>query len=338
MASRIFSRVCRFAMAIAVAAVFGGPANAGYVSFDPPGSRLTTPFSINDAGAIVGWWFDGSLYHGFLRSPKGIITSFDPTGSVATTPIHINENGIVVGTYKEIYSGYPFYHGFIRAADGTITTYDPPDYGGSTTIEANNKANTFTGYYTNSTGGYHGFVLNAAGHFVSFDPRGSVDTLPRAINDSGTITGYFYDANAIAFGFVRAPGGKITTFEVHTGAYPSGIDAQDEITGNYTDSVFHVHGFLLEPTGLGRLFDYPGINSGTYPQGINNGAIVGFYYDQANNVHGFERDPAGAFSMIQPEGAAVTNSQAAAINKKGEIAGWYATIPRKGQHGFFYKP
>jgi hypothetical protein len=39
-------------------------------TFDPPGSTYTMPTSINDAGAITGWYVDASsVTHGFLRSP-----------------------------------------------------------------------------------------------------------------------------------------------------------------------------------------------------------------------------------------------------------------------------
>jgi hypothetical protein len=39
-------------------------------TFDPPGSTSTQPTSINDAGAITGFYADASgVTHGFLRSP-----------------------------------------------------------------------------------------------------------------------------------------------------------------------------------------------------------------------------------------------------------------------------
>ena len=37
-------------------------------TFDPPGSIETIPNSINRSGAITGYYFDGNIFHGFLRS------------------------------------------------------------------------------------------------------------------------------------------------------------------------------------------------------------------------------------------------------------------------------
>jgi hypothetical protein len=48
-------------------------ADGSFTSFDPPGSILTQPNSINQAGAITGTYFTpGNPFaqqHGFLRTP-----------------------------------------------------------------------------------------------------------------------------------------------------------------------------------------------------------------------------------------------------------------------------
>src|SRR5437667_12791356 len=48
-------------------------------SFDPPGSTRTRPASINNAGAVTGYYLDSrGIEHGFIRDASGLITSFDP--------------------------------------------------------------------------------------------------------------------------------------------------------------------------------------------------------------------------------------------------------------------
>jgi hypothetical protein len=44
------------------------PAKSKFTTFDPPGSLVTTPTSMNPAGAITGYYSDGNMVHGFLWS------------------------------------------------------------------------------------------------------------------------------------------------------------------------------------------------------------------------------------------------------------------------------
>jgi len=320
------------------------PAEAGYVSFDPPTSGFTMPLSINDKGAISGYWFDGNLYHGFLRTPDGTITTFDPPGSVETTPLGMNDYGLVVGAYKAIKNEYGFYHGFVRHTNGDIVTYDTPENNVYTAIKAINRKKTMTGYYTDKTEGrYHGFVLDAAGNFASFDPPTSVETWAWDINDEGTVTGYYIYAgngpcgNGILGGFTRTPNGKITTFDVEAGASPTGINSRNVIGGQYTDESCHENGFVRQADGHITTFGYAGTTCCTYTRDINKqGSVVGSFYDANDREHGFLRTPKGKFIMIQPDGPPDMGSAAVGINNSGQIAGWYTDDT--GLHGFLYTP
>src|ERR1700678_1647874 len=73
-----------------------------YTTFDPPGSVETFPESINDTGAISGWYYDSKgMPHGFVRTNDGTITSFDPPGSTATFSYGINRTGVIAGYYAD---------------------------------------------------------------------------------------------------------------------------------------------------------------------------------------------------------------------------------------------
>src|SRR5215467_11200209 len=90
-------------------------------TIDPPGSILTQPSSINQAGAITGFYQDaGFNTHGFLRDAKGSFTSFDAPGSISTQPNSINQPGAITGFYLDNVSSNT--HGFLRDAKGTIIT------------------------------------------------------------------------------------------------------------------------------------------------------------------------------------------------------------------------
>jgi hypothetical protein len=61
--------------------------DGSFTTFDVPGSEApfgTTGIAINPSGAIVGGYFGGSMFHGFVRAPNGSFTTVDPTGSAST--------------------------------------------------------------------------------------------------------------------------------------------------------------------------------------------------------------------------------------------------------------
>jgi hypothetical protein len=128
------------------------PANAQevtYIIFDPPGSTVTRPTSINAQGAITGT-SNAQNSPGFLRAPDGSFTTFDAPGATFTFPESINRVGTIAGSYTDANF---VAHGFLRSPDGTITTFDPPGYTdtGSSGI---NSAGTIIGV----TGPGHGFI------------------------------------------------------------------------------------------------------------------------------------------------------------------------------------
>jgi hypothetical protein len=73
-------------------------------------SVYTSPFAINPAGAVKGYFRDGSGCHGFLRDPQGAITAFDPLGSFFTFATDINSAGAIIGSYYDANGA----HGFLR--------------------------------------------------------------------------------------------------------------------------------------------------------------------------------------------------------------------------------
>src|SRR5271169_6739169 len=105
-----------------------------FITFQAPGADTTPgsyngtyPSSINDLGAITGYYWDANGFsHGFLRSPDGNFTTFDVpgVGGYGTTPKALNLEGAVVGIYTD--SNYSFL-AFLRSPDGKFTTWIGPD-------------------------------------------------------------------------------------------------------------------------------------------------------------------------------------------------------------------
>jgi uncharacterized membrane protein len=69
-----------------------------YNTIIPPGSGYTVAADINDAGQIVGSYFDGLRYHGYLLSANGY-TTLAPPGSGDSGAFGINAAGQIVGFY-----------------------------------------------------------------------------------------------------------------------------------------------------------------------------------------------------------------------------------------------
>jgi len=79
-----------------------------------PGGRsrpsTAQAFGINARGAVAGYYFSGSAYHGFVRAPAGAVTSFDvPGNTTGTFPQGVDDKGAVGGWYRD---GKSVVHGF----------------------------------------------------------------------------------------------------------------------------------------------------------------------------------------------------------------------------------
>src|SRR5579864_8034887 len=72
---------------------------------------------------------------------------------------------------------------------------------------------------------------------ITFDPPGSVQTMPMSSNAGGAITGSYSDGTT-THGFLRMPDGTITRFDGPgaTGTLPANINAAGEIAGYFFTS------------------------------------------------------------------------------------------------------
>jgi probable HAF family extracellular repeat protein len=70
-----------------------------FTTIDAPGARFgTSAFDINDAGQIVGRFYDSTGSHGFLYT-GGSFTTIDLPGATGTGAIGINDAGQIVGFF-----------------------------------------------------------------------------------------------------------------------------------------------------------------------------------------------------------------------------------------------
>jgi len=339
------------------------------VTFDPPGSILTTVYQINPSGTIVGWYQDaGGVYHAFLRAPSGKITSYDAPGAgkgpfQGTSFVSINPSGELVGQTLDSNNAF---HVFLLTHQG-FTKFDAPDAGtgaGQGTYGWSiNPRGEIAGAYVNAGDGHqgtqvwHSYVRAADGTVTEYDApgggtgpgQGTEPCLNDCLNPVGTVAGDYIDSTNVFHGFVRSRQGDIVEFDppgASNGTYPSGIVPNGDVVGTYADANGVYHGFLRDTHGRSTDINVPGAGTGsgqgTFVNSIaDNGAISGAYADANGAYHGFARTPEGKITKFDVPGAGTGAGQGTAVLgsniSSGAVAGSYID-GNNVQHGFLWIP
>jgi hypothetical protein len=308
-----------------------------YTTFDPPGSILTVPESINNLGDVTGYYADSSnVYHGFLRTANGTITTFNPPGSTETIAYGINSSGEITG-YANI-NGY--YQGFLRTSDGTFTMINLPNFTNIMPTSINSYGDIAGVAYTTSPD-YYGFIRTSGGTVTTFGVTSPIDNpliVRISINDTDDVAGTtFYHDRYV--GYVKPNGGAITTFRVPLDlyTYASGINDSGTIAGYAYDPGC---GFVTCQTEVGfvrtsdgALTRFQANGKDTFTAGINaSGEVTGSY--STSPVHGFLRDTSGVITTIDPPGS--TGTFLTSISDSGAITGFF--VDGSGSHGFILTP
>jgi probable HAF family extracellular repeat protein len=273
-----------------------------YATLDNPlaaeGTNGTYAEGINDAGKIVGYYYDSAgLSHGFLYSGGNYITLDFGTNN-QTFAEGINASGQIVGWYNDGSSD----HGFLYS-HGVFTVLDDPAATVNTVPTDINASGQIVGYYQNglNNGGLvnHGFVYSngiyttldhplAGSNFGNGTANG---TVALGINNKGQVVGYYFDVNGDQHGFLYADG-NYTTIDHPQGAghtAATDINNSGEIVGYYGDNLHNnaQHGFVYDSGTYTTLDDPSGVD--TIATGITEpGTIVGHYLTSSPHFnHGF---------------------------------------------------
>ena len=179
-----------------------------YRGFDAPQARFSTlPYGINNRGAIVGRYDDGSEQP-FLRDPRGRFTTLKIPGARSAWASNLNDRGQIVGIYSEntptVKQPGGRRHGYLWEG-GRVTRIDVPGATETGAFGINNQGEV-VGAYLDTAGRSHGFRWKR-GRLVTIDVPGLADTTPQGINDRGHVVGYASDAAGTTFrGFCAQPG------------------------------------------------------------------------------------------------------------------------------------
>jgi uncharacterized membrane protein len=272
------------------------PALAGdfnFVSFDFPTCSDMAMSGLNIRAQVVGPCFDSSgLSHSFLLNLNdGSWKKFDIPGSVQTVAAAINNRGDIVGRWVDA-AGID--HPYLLTKDGQLTTFQP-----TAPCVASN-----------------------------LEPH----TVAHGINDVGEIVGRCWDATGHEHGFLRRLNGtfKILDFPNSASTDAWAISNTGVIVGDYSDSEFFVHGFILTAAGF-KTLDFPGAPDSAVRDINENGDITGIYDSLPDfRLHAFLLR-GGVFTSIDFPGAAQTYGLE--INNIGLMVGAYADASGIS-HGF----
>src|SRR5208282_1193459 len=189
-----------------------------------------------------------------------------------------------------------------------------------------NNAGVTVGQYEDSSGVYHGYILNGKKLTTLDDPNGT-NTNAQGINFNGAIkvVGYYTNNSTHqSMGFLYTP--KNRRFkDIGVGAKSSvaeGINDEGSIVGSYVDSSNSEHGFVSHGKNYETL-DVPG-SLATFANDINNmGDIVLGWMDSSGAYEGalLRR---GAYYEINVPNTGPLGSFPTGINNKGNITFvWY---------------
>lgn len=222
--------------------------------------------------------------------------------------------------------------------------YTTLDYPGaiSTYAAGVNDRKMIVGYYVDSSGNSHAYILKKRRFkaiALSIAGVTVVQSQAWGINDRGWIVGNYIDSTGERHGF-ELQNGSVTTIDVpgsnlyHSfGAY--GINKAGNIVGQYCTytcySVGIQEGYLFS-NGTFTTIAYPGSDGPSGAAfGINtDGKIVGAWEDTGGGEHGFILQ-GSTYTSIDVPSACFTF--ATGINKPGDILGWYGDSSCTG-HGF----
>ena len=253
-----------------------------FTTIDVPGADRTEAYGINNAGQIVGLFFDATGQHGFMKDGDDYVVI--DVGLDGTSAFGINDVQQIVGFASD--------QGFLKDGDN-VQSIAIPSSNFTVAWDINNVgsvAGTF-----NDDFGTHGFFKDGD-NVIPIDGPEALFTEATGINDSGEIVGN-YISSAGSFQAFKTIGWVAVC---HSGAHSDFTEARDinqlgHVVGSFVDPDGVVHGFVLSDTEI-SIVDAPDAASPNFTQakGINDaGSLVGWFDEGGGKVHGFLAIPVG---------------------------------------------
>jgi hypothetical protein len=288
------------------------PANSSSWNFttlnNPDDKNYNELLGINNIGRICG--FDGkgdrwkpSKGYCIQDYGKSTFRNENYPGAVDTFVTSLNSAKSIAGYYV---TPQRWIFGFIYT-HGIWTSYKDPELRKGTSniteLLGISQSGLAVGFYRDEKGIDHGFELDeATGKYHAINPPGGVTSEATGINGKGDVVGWMQTAKGTVVGYLLK-GGSFTVYAYPHAAItkPWGINWQDQIVGQYTDSgapsdPAPTHGFvytdpLTKPYWAS--IDEPNANGYTVLTSIQDSDYMVGYYRGADGKHtnGFLASP-----------------------------------------------
>jgi len=272
--------------AIMAAAADAPPLTFKFSKASVPGATMTEPGGINNKGVSVGLYSNSAGTHGYILQGKKVTTLDDPNAIAgATFGSNLNPDGAitVVGYYTSSKTGDAV--AFLYKG-GKYTDIPGPSGAVQSYGSAINDTGAAVGYYIDSSGLTHGFLLKGKTYKTLDVPTASA-TYATGINKSGKIVLYWLNSsgtyesslyNGKTYKTINIPGAS--------SSIALDLNAAGDVCYQWIDSANVNHGALLSK-GKYYKFDYPK-SVATYGGGINDvGNIVGGYQTSTGGTNWF---------------------------------------------------
>jgi probable HAF family extracellular repeat protein len=215
-----------------------------------PNSMMTQVIGINNAGRTAGFFvYNNGTTHGFYKTSAGY-TVVDYPGTAFNQLLSQNDMGQAAGYYSlsmdNTTPDFPYVYDEMGRVFQVITI--PGAVGGAQATGINNSQQ-ICGFYIDSNGVNHGFLLNF-GLLVTLDAPGSTFTQALGLNNKGQVVGSYTDANSNSHGFVWTSAGGFQTIDHPKGigtTLVNGINDKGVLAGFYVDNDGNTDGLIAFP-------------------------------------------------------------------------------------------
>lgn len=226
--------------------VFNPPSTFHNQNF--PASTQTQVVGINNNFKTAGFYIDsGGVTHGFLRKSNGTFSTVDFPGTQFNQLLGLNFHAQAVGYFADS-PDFTVDHAYIYDENGGVFLPIVNPLSVNSQATGINDQQVVCGFYVDSGGVTHGFVLNA-GTLTTLDFPGSTSfTQALGLNNEGQVVGV-YEVGAATHGFVYKNG------NFHSVDYPNGVGTTTingindlgQIVGFFVGSGGNTNGFIGTP-------------------------------------------------------------------------------------------
>ena len=216
-----------------------------------PNSMMTQVIGINNNGTTDGFYVDNAgTTHGFYNT-NGTYNTVDYPGTPFNQLLGQNDMGQASGYYSlsanNTTPDFPYVYDELGGGVFQVITI-PAAVGGAQATGINNSQQ-ISGFYIDSSGVNHGFLLSF-GLLATLDAPGSTFTQALGLNNQGQVVGVFLDGAGNSHGFVWTSKGGYQVIDHPKGigtTLVNGINDKGDLVGFYVDQNGNTDGLVAFP-------------------------------------------------------------------------------------------